>query len=319
MIDLSICIANNNNIRLLKPCLESISEYTKGITFEIIVVDNNSTDNSVEIIQLKFPEVKLIISKVTKGFSANMNMALREACGRYVVILNDDTLLISNAFAEMAAFMDANPQYGAVGPKLLNADGSFQIGPRGPATIWTLMYWEFKLDRLFPKSQLFSAFRMTYWDPDTSHEMQTASGACVLVRRTMLEQVGLLDESIPLGPDDLDLSRRIRAGGWKLYYLANQSIIHYGEISKERIRVESMFRAYTGLYRYLKRHFGWSHVNVYRFFAAIGSLIRIICWSFIYLAIPGKRSLALSRIQGRWCILQLSLSPHFRQRVVKGS
>ena len=317
MFDLSICIVNTSNIRFLKPCLQSIFQYTQRITFEIIVVDNNSIDGSVEVVQREFPQVKLIISQVTRGFAANMNMALREACGRYVVLLNDDTLLISNIFAEMVAFMDANPQYGAVGPKLLNEDGSFQLGPRGPATIWTLMYWEFKLDQLFPKSRLFGAFRMTCWDPNSSCEMQAASGACIFVRNGVLEQVGLLEEGISLGPDDVELSYRIRKAGWKLYYLASQSLIHYGEVSKVRIQAKSMISMYKGFYWFLGHHFGWLQANLYRLFSSTGALIRIAGWLFIYLAIPRKRSRALDRMQGRWGILRLSLSPHLKRIIMQ--
>lgn len=317
MLDLSICIVNTGNIRFLKPCLQSIFEYTKGITFEIIVVDNNSTDHSVKVVQLEFPQVRLIISQVTKGFSANMNMALREARGRHVVILNDDTLLISNAFAEMVDVLDTNPQYGAVGPKLLNEDGSFQLGPRGPATIWTSMYREFNLDRFFPKSRLFGAFAMTYWDPNTSCEMQTASGACIVVRTAVLEQVGLVEEGISLGPDDVELSYRIRKAGWKLYYLASQSVIHYGEISKVRIQAKSMISMYKGFYWFLGHHFGWLQANIYRLFVATGALVRIVSWLFVYVAIPRKRSPALDRIQGRWGILRLSLSPHLKQIITQ--
>jgi GT2 family glycosyltransferase len=316
MIDLTICIVNTDNIRFLKPCLQSIFQHTQGIAFEVIVVDNNSTDSSVEVVQLEFPQVRLVISKVTKGFSANMNMALREARGRYVVILNDDTLLLSNAFAETVAFMDANPQYGTVGLKLLNEDRSFQIGPRGPATIWTLLPWEFSLDQLFPRSRLFSAFRMTYWDPSKSCEMQTASGACMLIRKAVLEQVGLLDERISLGPDDVELSYRIRKAGWKLYYLASQSLIHYGEVSKVRAQAHSMTRMYKGFYWYLGHHFGWPQANLFRLFTATGAFMRIVGWLFVYLGIPRKRSRALDRMQGRWGIFRLSLSPHFKKIVM---
>jgi GT2 family glycosyltransferase len=235
-----------------------------------------------------------------------------------VVIFNDDTLLISNAFAEMVAFLDAHPQYGAVGPKLLNRDGSFQLGPRGPATIWTLMWNEFKLDSFFPKSRVFGAFYMKYWDPNEPCEMVTGSGACMVVRREVFQQVGLLEDGIVMGPDDVEFSIRVRQAGWKLYYMANVSIIHYGEASKKRSQVESMIRMYKGWFWFLGHQYGWLHAHGYRPAAGLGALIRITGWLAIYIAKPAKRAHALERIRGRWGILRLSLSPSLKQIVIAG-
>jgi len=319
MVDLSICIVNTSNIQLLKPCLESIFTHTDGVTFEVIVVDNNSADDSVAVVQRQFPAVELIVSRVTRGYTPNMNMALRAARGRYVALLNDDTLLTSAALGRMIAFLESNPEVGAVGPRLLNGDGSFQVGPRGPATLWTLLCWEFHLDRLFPKSRLFAGFAMTYWDADQPCEMQTASGACIVVRRAVLEQVGMLEERMPLmGPDDLDLSLRIVKAGWRLHYLAGEKVIHYGEVTRRRTQVESMVWMYQGLYWFLAHHFGWGQAYAYRLSVIVGATVRMVVWAVIYLVVPAKRGRAGSRLRGRWRILRLSMSPRFRRTVVAG-
>lgn len=316
MIDVSICIVNMSNIIYLEPCLRTIFKYTQEVVFEVIVVDKNSTDNSVEIIRREFPMVKLISGDITKGFTVNMNMALREAKGRYVVIFNDDTLLLSDAFSEMIKFMDKNPEYGGLGPKLLNVDGSFQIGPRGPATLWTLVCYELGLDLVLPKSQFISALRMSYWDPSRSCEMLSASGACFLVRQEVLKNVGFLEEALISGADDVDLSLRIRKAGWRLYYLANVSIVHYGEASKKRFQIQSMILLYKGWYWFVGRHYGWKAVNIYRFFAIISACMRIARLVVIFALIPKMRTYALDRIRGRFNILLLSLSPRFRRTVV---
>ena len=318
MADLSICIVNTSNIRLLKPCLESIFAQTQGVTFEIIVVDNNSMDDSLAVVRSEFPGVKLIASNVTRGYTPNMNVAIRAAGGRYVALLNDDTLLMANALGRMVAFLESHPEFGAVGPKLLNADGSFQIGPRGPVTLWTLFCWEFRLDRLFARSRLFAGFAMTYWDANEPCEMQTASGACVVVRREVFERIGFLEEGIPLGPDDLELSHRIRRAGWRLYYLARESVVHYDQATKRRIQVESMVRTYKGFYWILAHHFGWGQANVYRVCVIVGAALRMLAWTCVYVAVPQKRVRAASRLRGRWEILRLSLSRRFRQGVVAG-
>jgi GT2 family glycosyltransferase len=239
-----------------------------------------------------------------------MNMALREASGRYVVIFNDDTLLISNAFYDLIKFMDSNPQFGAVGPKLLNTDGTFQIGPRGPANLWTILCWELKLYRLFPKSRLLSGFEMTYWDQNRSCEIQTVSGCCVLVRKEVLEQIGILEERIPLGPDDIEFSYRIRKAEWKLYYLANVEIIHHGGASVLRtdVHAETLVKQAQGWFWFWKHHFGWLQVTIYRLIAIAGVCIRVPYWSFIYLIDARRRSRASCEIRGRFGIFLLSLS-----------
>lgn len=317
-MQLSVCVVNHSNIRLLKPCLESIYAHTEAVSFEIIVVDNNSVDDSVAVLRREFPDVRLIENKITRGYTPNMNMAIRAACGQYVALLNDDTLLASNALGRMVAFLESHREFGAVGPKLLNANGSFQLGPRGPATLWTLLCCELALDRLFTKSRLFAGFSMTYWNSDAACEMQTASGACLVLRREVFERVGLLEESIPLGPDDLELSHRIRVAGWRLYYLPSASVIHYGSVSRTRVQVESMVRTYKGVCWILAHHFGWRQANAYRLCVIGAASLRIVGWALIYLAVPSKRGRAASRVRGRWGILRLSLSPSFRQSVLAG-
>jgi len=317
MPELSICIVNTNNIRLVKPCLDSIQEYTQGVTFEVILVDNNSSDASVAVIESTFPDVKLIQSKVSMGYTANMNMALRQAQGSYIAILNDDTLLLSNAFKEMVGFLRENSAFGAVSPRIVNPDGSFQIGPRGPSTLWALACWELKLFRIFPNSRLLSGLEMTYWNPEIPCEIHTMSGACIVVRKCVLDQVGLLEERIPLGPDDSDFSYRIQKQGWKLYYKGDVKVIHYGGTTK--LHPDAIERSnismYKGWYWYFGHHFGWQSANMFRPFVVIGALLRIIYWSFVYLTVPAHGQRASGEIRSRLGIIKLSLSPRLRQLV----
>lgn len=317
IVDLSVCIVNTSNIRYVKPCLESIYERTERISFEIIVVDNNSSDDSVEIIRREFSDVKLIEMETTGSFSPNMNKALRAAKGRYILSFNDDMLLTSNAFSEMVAFMDANPEYGALSPKLVYADGSLQMGPRGPATLWTIACSELKLQRLFPKMRLFSEFEMTYWDSDQPTEIETATGACILLRREVVNRVGLLEERIELGPEDVEFCYRIRSAGWKIYYLGNVSIIHYGGVSKLRIDdlVINQIRMYKGWFWFWGNRIGWLHANIFRLIAVAGALLRIPYWLLVYLTASSKRQRALAEVRGRFAVLRLSLNPSLKKRV----
>lgn len=307
LMDLSVCIVNTSNIRYLKPCLESIFRHTRGLSFEVIVVDKNSTDNSVDIVQSEFPQVRLITGDIRKGYTPNMNLGLKVATGLYVLILNDDTLLKSNVFAEMVHFLEQHPEYGAVGPRLLNADGSFQIGPRGSLSLKALICQELMLDVLFPQSPFFSGFAMTYWNPEQPCDMRTGSGACLMVRREVLDRVGLLEENIPFGADDAEFSDRIRRHGWKLYYLAGSTLVHYGGVSLSRIQAEATIRYYQGWFWWLKHRYGRIQAKCFRLFAAFGALMRIAFWILVYVGNPKRRPAALSRIQGRWGVLRVSL------------
>jgi GT2 family glycosyltransferase len=318
-MDLSITIVNMDGIQYTEPLLESIRKEMAEITFEVLVVDNNSSDNSVDLLKSRFPWVRLVESKATQGFAVNQNMAIRQSRGRYVVILNNDMLLLDNAFKRMVEFMDHHPEVGAVGPKLVNPDGSFQIGPRGRLTPWSWGSVELELSKLFPKSRLFGSFFMTYWDPDRSCMMETAMGACMMVRREVIEQVGLLDEHIFFGTDDLDWSYRIRKAGWKLAYLADISIIHYGGVTIIHRYDTIIPRVYKGFYWFFLRHYGWHDANVFRVFAAAGAVIRLVFWSMTYLLHKNRRDRAGKELRGRWAVLRLSLSPHLKQIITQGT
>jgi len=221
------------------------------------------------------------------------------------------------AFSEMVAFMDANPEYGALSPKLVYADGSFQVGPRGPATLWTIACYELKLHTLFPKRRLFSGFMMNYWNPDLPTEIETATGACILLRREVVNRVGLLEERIELGPEDVEFSYRIRSAGWKIYYLGNVSILHYGGVSKLRIDniVINQIRMYKGWFWFFGNRFGWLHANIFRLIAVAGSLLRIPYWLLVYLTASSKKQRALAEVRGRFAVLRLSLNPSLKKRV----
>ena len=144
-----------------------------------------------------------------------------------LLYFNDDALIDHDLFSKMAAFLDTQPNVGAVMPQLIYPDGSFQLGGRGRATPWTFGCYEMKLHRLFPRWRLFSEYPMTYLDKDKSCEVETASGACLMLRRELLEQVGLMDERFLFGMDDIEWSYRIRRQGWKIFYLADFKAASY--------------------------------------------------------------------------------------------
>jgi GT2 family glycosyltransferase len=304
--DLSVCLVNHGNARLLRECLRSIFEHTRGPSFEVIVVDNHSSDDSVDLVRREFSSVRLLCNPSARSYAPNMNQALRAARGRFVAMMNDDTRLAGNALGAMAAFLAGDPETGAVGPKLLNPDGSFQIGPRGPITLWNLVCWDAGADRLFPRSRLFGALSMRSWDPDRSCDMHTASGACLVVRREVLDTIGLLDETIPMGADDIDLSLRIRAAGWRLRYLADAQVIHHRSVSRSRTPVDSMLKHYAALYAICARYRGRGAAATFRAWVTVGAGLRVVSWSVLRL-LPRWRRSAPMRIRVAWNVMLANL------------
>lgn len=299
--DLTVCIVNDNNIDLLRSCLRAVFDQTAGMNREVIVVDNASEDNSADLIEQDFPDVHLLRGSVRQGYTPNMNCAIRASRGQLVVLLNDDAEPTGAALGRLAAFLKEHPAYGAVGPQMVNTDGSFQVGPRGEATPLALFCCESGLDRLFPRSAWCGAFSQRHRDPDQSGDMATASGACLVVRREVFEAVGLLEERLPLGPDDVEFSERIRLGGWKLHYLADAIVVHHGSTSRHRRLMLSMVALYSGWYWMMTRRCGRHKAFTLLVSLAAAAAGRSCLWAGVWICRTGAaRAQAASRMRVAW-------------------
>ena len=184
MIDLSICIVSWNTKDLLRQCLKSVYHFTNGINFEIIIVDNGSSDGTVEMLKTEYSQCQLIQSHKNLGFARANNLAVKNSNGRYILYLNPDTELTSNSLYTLSEFLEQNSEYGAVGPKLIFQDGSIQYvcartfpSPKNQFTFLAM------LDRVFKKSKYFSTVEMRYWDHEDNRDIECISGAFILVRR----------------------------------------------------------------------------------------------------------------------------------------
>lgn len=306
--DLTICIVNDNNIDLLRSCLRAVFDQTAGMNREVIVVDNASDDDSADLIEQEFPHVHLLRGTVSQGYTPNMNRAIRASRGRLVAMLNDDAEPTGNALGRLVAFLEAHPAYGGVGPRLVNTDGSFQIGPRGEATPLALFCSESGLDRLFPRSAWSGAFSQRQWDPDRSGDMATASGACLVLRREVFETVGLLEERIPLGPDDVEFSERMRLGGWKLRYLAEAVVVHHGSTSRNRRLMLSMVALHSGWDWIFTRRFGRRKARTLQVCMAAAAAVRSCLWAGAWMFRSGAaRATAATRLRAAWISCAASL------------
>jgi GT2 family glycosyltransferase len=253
MLDLAIIIVNFNTRDYLRNCLTSIYDSRGDFTFEVCVVDNASSDGSVDVVRDEFPQVRLIESPVNGGFSYANNLGL-QACGfgatteqaqndtdssrpsstgnsfstpRYALLLNPDTVLSSEGLAMMLEFMEEHPEAGVAGPKLVLEDGSLDLACRRSfPTPQVAVYRMVGLSKLFPRHPRFGRYNLTYLDPDQMAQVDSVVGAFTLVRREAIQQVGLLDEDFFMYGEDLDWAYRITQAGWKVYYNPAVTVLH---------------------------------------------------------------------------------------------
>lgn len=254
--DISICIVNLNAKDYLKNCLESIPKAANNLTWEIILVDNGSTDGSVSMIREEFPHVVLIPNSENLGYTRPMNQALQNAKGRYLIQLNPDTIPKKNAFLQLFNFMENNPSAGICTPKVLNRDGSIQYQcRRSAARPWDTITYFSGLSRLFPKSPFFAKYLMTYLPDDEIAEVEAVSGSCMFIRREVIHQIGYLDEQFFAYQEDADFCFRARKAGWKIFYVPSAEIIHFGGQGGSKVQpYRAIYEWHRSYYLYYRKH-----------------------------------------------------------------
>ncbi len=275
MIKLSVIIVNYNVKHFVEQCLHSAIKASQNCSTEIFVVDNNSVDGSVELIKEKFPSITLIENKVNTGFSVANNQAIKISKGEYVLLLNPDTVVEEDTFEKVIAFMDAHPDAGGLGVKMLDGKGNFlPESKRGLPTPSVAFYKIFGLAKLFPKSKKFGQYHLTFLDKEKTHEIDILSGAFMLMRKTALDKVGLLDETFFMYGEDIDLSYRITQGGFKNYYFPETKIIHYKGESTKKSSVNYVLVFYKAMVIFAEKHFSKSNAKTFSFLIHIAIYLR---------------------------------------------
>jgi GT2 family glycosyltransferase len=257
---LSVVIVNYNVKHFIEQCLFSVLKASENIACEVFVVDNNSVDGSVTLIKEKFPQVNLIVNKTNTGFSVANNQALKIATGEYVLLLNPDTVVQEDTFAKILAFMDSHPDAGGLGVKMLDGQGNFAPeSKRGLPTPEVAFYKMFGFSRFFPKSKRFGKYHLTYLSEDQLSEIDVMSGAFMLIRKTVLDKIGFLDETFFMYGEDIDLSYRIKKAGYKNYYFPDTQIIHYKGESTKRSSLNYVVIFYKAMAIFSNKHFSGSN------------------------------------------------------------
>ncbi|MBK8846496.1 MAG: glycosyltransferase [Bacteroidetes bacterium] len=261
---LSVIIVNYNVQYFIEQCLHSVLKAAHGIALEVIVVDNNSVDGSVAMIAQKFPQVTLIGNKENTGFSKANNQGIKLSKGEYVLLLNPDTLVEEDTFEKVIRFMDAHPDAGGLGVYMIDGKGNFlPESKRGLPTPSVAFYKIFGLSALFPKSTTFGKYHLGYLDKNKTHEVEILSGAFLLLRKSVVDKIGLLDETFFMYGEDIDLSYRILKAGYKNYYFPETRIIHYKGESTKKSSVNYVFVFYRAMIIFAQKHFSKQNAEVF--------------------------------------------------------
>lgn len=270
---MSLIIVNWNTRDLLAGCLESlrfnVSTFER-LSIETFVVDNASTDGSVQMVRERFPWVQLFENPENAGFARANNQGIQASKGQYILLLNSDTVVHPGALETLLTFMDEHPQAGACGPRLLNGDGSLQpsVHPMLTPTreFWRLLF----LDRLWP----LATYPQDRWDVTTPKPVETIKGACLLLRRTALDQVGLLDESYFMYTEEVDLCYRLARAGWQLWYVPQSVVTHFGGGSSKQIQEEMYLELYRSKVRFYRKFGGRQRANLFKRYLVVAYGLR---------------------------------------------
>lgn len=313
MVDLSIVIVSYDVCQLLNSCLECIQaglqkmdgHSSVRLSAETIVVDSSSSDGTPEMVQSRFPWVKLLEPGQNVGFSKGSNIGIKASQGRYVLLLNPDTRVVGPALAKMVDYLDAHPRVGALGPQLLNEDGSVQSSRRHFPTLWTALFESTWLQPIAPRKILDHYYVRDRSDAETT-AVDWVHGAAVIVRREVIDQVGGLDEGFFMYSEELDWQRRIKSAGWEIIYFPEAQIVHYGGKSSDQVVAQTHIRFQNSKIRYFRKYHGSATAIGLRLFLLANYAVQVVVEAAKGL-VGHKRALRCARVSTYWQVLRSGL------------
>jgi len=287
-MDVSIIIVSWNTRDILKDCLESVYKQSENIEFEVIVVDNASADGSAETVKKDFPQVILVKNSENRGFAAANNQGMAIARGRYVLLLNSDTLVLDQAITKIVSFADDNPKVAVIGCRVLNPDKTLQPTCFMFPSILNMFLSSSYLYKLFPRSRFFGRERMTWWNRDDIKEVDVVTGCFMLVRPEAIKQVGMMDEQFFMYGEETDWCYRFKQAGWKVVFAPVGEIIHFGGRSAKLHPGPVLLQLRGSILCFIKKHrsrmqYVLACVLVSAFFT-----LRVPVWAVLAL-LPGEK------------------------------
>jgi len=281
--EVSVVVVNWNTQDILRDCLKSIYEQGGEIDLEVIVIDNASTDGSVEMVKKDFSQVTLIENPQNRGFAAANNQGIDISKGRYVLLLNSDTVVLDNAIAKTAAFADSHPEAAVVGCRVLNPDRTLQPTCFMFPSILNMLLSSTYLYKLFPKNKFFGRERMTWWDRNDIKEVDVVTGCFMLIRQKAIQQVGTMDEQFFMYGEETDWCYRFKEAGWKILFTPCAEIIHLGGQSAQKRATTMVVQLRKSILQFMKKHHGPLTYRIACLLTVIFLAVRLPIWSVIAL------------------------------------
>lgn len=288
-MDVSIIVVSWNTKELLCDCLGSILEQAGDVDYDIIVVDNASSDGSADMVRSRFPEATLIVEQTNRGYAAAINDGIRVAQGRYVLVLNSDTLICDGAIAKTVGYADRHPEAAVVGCQVRESPDKVQMTCLRFPSLLNLFLWASGLARVFKNNHFFGQEHMLWWQRDSEREVDVVSGMFMLVRREAIDEVGLMDDGYFMYYEDTDWCYRFAKAGWKMVFWPEAAILHIegGSGSTKQQPPEMFVQQQKSLLRFFQEHHGVVAFFIARLFLLIVNGSRSCLW--------GMRS-AMSRL-----------------------
>ena len=306
-MDVSIIVVAWNVRELLYDCLKSVYEETRGLDFEVIYVDNASQDGSVEMVRNRFLGVRIIENEKNEGFVIANNQGIEIAAGRYVLLLNSDTIVLDNAIKRAVEFADAHPQAAVVGCKILNPDGTLQRDCFMYPSVSNAFISATYLNKIFPRSRFWGRERMTWCDFDQAMEVETVAGCFSLVRKEAIEQVGLMDRIYYVFGDDPDWCYRFSKAGWKIMFTPDPRIIHYKGQNIKQNPDKFYFQMHGSRLIFFRKFRSRLKFSLACFLTGLFFVLRVPYWLIVAMLNKEQRNSSISTarnyLTGAWCCL----------------
>lgn len=252
---LSVIVVSWNVVNLLRVSLETLKKDLGDLDAEVFVIDNDSADGSAEMVRTEHPWVRLIANDSNRGFAAANNQALKLARGEFIFLLNPDTEIKPGAVAGLIRFLEENPKAGIVAPQLLNSDGSIQRSCRAFPTFLGMVYELLGLSKMFPNHPIFGSYKMLDFEHDELRQVDQPEGACLMLRREVIDEVGSLDEGFFMLFEEVDWCYRIKQAGWQIWFDPTYQVVHHYGQSIKQVKARMILSSHRGLYRFWNKHY----------------------------------------------------------------
>jgi GT2 family glycosyltransferase len=293
-IDLSIVIVNYNSLQFLETCIESIQRTVKNLQYEIIIVDNHSINQKFTF---KLSNIKYIINKKNVGFAAANNQGIKVSIGKYVLLLNPDTIVLTNAIEILCRFMEEHPNAGIVGSKILNHDMTLQPSCKNFPSILTIFFENSGLYSIFPCKKYIGNKYFRFSDHNHIKKVDSVMGACLMTKREILSHTGLLDESYFMYGEEVDFCKRVKNAGWDVFFCPDAKIIHYGGQSSKLAFQKNLIEEHKSRILYMNKYFSKTKRNIGKILIQAGLMIRILACIKDFIKVNGKEKLAYKRFE----------------------